>query len=122
MFRLRQRERIEGRTLQKKNKKGPKKTLDGLVSGNVVGTVPGYILELEMPPESHCESLWTPWVAILASFWMVGKITPKQARRQIQGVACQGTFGPLKNTQTYRTPKNNSAGAQGHVGGLVIYV
>ena len=39
------------------------------------------ILELQRRPESDCDLLWPPRLAILAISWRVRKIVPKQALR-----------------------------------------
>ena len=40
------------------------------------------ILELIMQSESHCDSLWVAWVAILDLFWKVGKMTLQKRSKE----------------------------------------
>ena len=97
--------------------------LDGPVFGYVgFEIILGIILDVILELKSHCESLWAPWVVILAFFWRVGKMILKQAQRKIPGAACRGSCRPwtlLNETDRPTGPEKHLIGAQGHSGGLI---
>ena len=56
-------------------------------------------LKLKMHSTSHCDSLWGPWVAILAFFHGVAKGILKQAQRRRPAAAASWTRGLSKITK-----------------------